>query len=350
MAKNPQDMLDTVAGPIGPYDAVSAEPWFLPDAGRAAMWEAPLPRAEGPSLVVLGDWRAAQGALAGELAGLAVLYGALEARLRGGPAGWRHRLALLEAADLSWALGDRIPADRLALWEVLHLSGAQDEPQGLERAAWALRRLESGLGAAGLAAFFGRQSGGGIEDVQQLSGLLADLDALHPVTRAVALGQVWQRAGEGGPAEGGAARQIEAAVLTGCLAAGMWPAGPGQPTGFVPQALGGGRLLLSGQVQGRLEQWLQGATRATQAALMHLDRVQAWQARGMAELAGLQGRTPAHLLAVLADWPLVSARLAARQTGASRATVLRNLGHLQARGLVREVTGQGRYRVWTAVV
>ena len=36
------------------------------------------------------------------------------------------------------------------------------------------------------------------------------------------------------------------------------------------------------------------------------------------------------------------------ETGASRAAVQRNLDVLTARGLAREVTGQGRFRVWAA--
>lgn len=36
-------------------------------------------------------------------------------------------------------------------------------------------------------------------------------------------------------------------------------------------------------------------------------------------------------------------------TGKSRAAVQRNLTLFQARGLVREVTGQGRFRFWKAV-
>ena len=47
---------------------------------------------------------------------------------------------------------------------------------------------------------------------------------------------------------------------------------------------------------------------------------------------------------------MVSAALACAQTGASRAAVQRSLAVMQAGGLIREVTGQGRYRVWTAKV
>ena len=35
-------------------------------------------------------------------------------------------------------------------------------------------------------------------------------------------------------------------------------------------------------------------------------------------------------------------------TGASRAAVQRNLKWMEDRGLIREVTGQGRFRMWRA--
>jgi Fe2+ or Zn2+ uptake regulation protein len=35
-------------------------------------------------------------------------------------------------------------------------------------------------------------------------------------------------------------------------------------------------------------------------------------------------------------------------TAASRAAVQRNLAWMETRGLIREVTGQGRYRMWCA--
>ena len=39
---------------------------------------------------------------------------------------------------------------------------------------------------------------------------------------------------------------------------------------------------------------------------------------------------------------------AAEPTGASHAAVQRNLAWMEARGLISEVTGQGRYRMWRA--
>ncbi|WP_313137851.1 hypothetical protein [Paracoccus jeotgali] len=37
-------------------------------------------------------------------------------------------------------------------------------------------------------------------------------------------------------------------------------------------------------------------------------------------------------------------------TGASRAAVQRNLAWMESRELVREITGQGRFRMWRAAV
>ena len=67
--------------------------------------------------------------------------GALDDRLRRDPEGWRHRLALIEAADLSWFIGNRVGPDRLALWMALRLSGVQDDTRALARIGWAVRRL-----------------------------------------------------------------------------------------------------------------------------------------------------------------------------------------------------------------
>lgn len=54
------------------------------------------------------------------------------------------------------------------------------------------------------------------------------------------------------------------------------------------------------------------------------------------------------LLSALEAWPLVSAPMAESLTGASRASVHRGLDRLVDLGLVREVTGQGRFRFWAA--
>ena len=42
--------------------------------------------------------------------------------------------------------------------------------------------------------------------------------------------------------------------------------------------------------------------------------------------------------------------MAEQLTGASRATDQRNLAWMEAHGLIREITGQGGVRLWTAMV
>jgi hypothetical protein len=81
-------------------------------------------------------------------------------------------------------------------------------------------------------------------------------------------------------------------------------------------------------------------------AIRHLDDIEAWSARAEAMMAQLSGRTPPALRRALTEWPLVSAPMAEALTGASRTAVQRNLAWMEERGLIREVTGQGRYRVW----
>jgi hypothetical protein len=82
--------------------------------------------------------------------------------------------------------------------------------------------------------------------------------------------------------------------------------------------------------------------------MRHLDDIEAWSALAETMMAALSGKTPPTLRAVLTEWPLVSASMAETLTGASRAAIQRNLAWMETRGLTREVTGQGRYRMWRA--
>ena len=65
------------------------EPDYLP----------PGPRAEPREAEILDDWRKAEAGHAARLARVAGRVGALDDRLKRSPEGWRHRLALIEAAD-----------------------------------------------------------------------------------------------------------------------------------------------------------------------------------------------------------------------------------------------------------
>jgi len=321
--------------------------WFLPGPIEGEAGDLPPgPRDERRETAILDDWRKAEAGHAARLARVAGRLGALDDRLRRGPEGWRHRLALIEAADLSWFVGDRIGPDRLALWISLRLSGVQDDTAALARVGWAVRRLTGGpRPEQDLSAFLDRRDPDNLGDeaepfADRASGwleLMAQTVDLHPITRACMGFHMWSLAGLGQHGD-----RMEAAVTAARIAASE-----GKGTVFAPVAIGGaGGLRADGLPADRLARWLDGMQTACLTAMRHLDDSEAWSARAGAEMSSLSGRTPSALSSVLAEWPLVSAPMAEALTGASRAAVQRNPAWMEARGLIREVTGQGRYRMW----
>ena len=299
---------------------------------------------------VIDDWRRAEAGNAARLARVAGRIGALDDRLKRGPEGWRHRLALIEAADLSWFVGDRIGADRLALWISMRLSGVQDDTGALARVGWAVRRLTGGPGPeADLSAFLDRRDPENMADEAEPFAdragswleLMAQAADLHPITRACLGFHLWGLAGLGKEGD-----RMEAAVTAARIAASEGPNANGGAV-FVPLAMGGaGGLRTGGPAPERLGRWLDGMQTACLTAMRHLDDIETWAARAEAEMTLLSGKTPPALRAVLTEWPLVSAPMAEALTGASRAAVQRNLAWMETRGLIREVTGQGRFRMW----
>ncbi len=317
--------------------------WFLPGPPEDAPEDLPTASSQARQL---DDWRAAEAAHAAQLARVAGRLGALDERLRRGPDGWRHRLALIEAAELSWFSGDRIGADRLALWVGLRLSGVQEDAGALARASWAVRRLSGGPGPErDLAQFLGRHDPElGDPDGERFSdhagawqAAMAEADALHPISRACYGFHLWALAGLGQQGD-----RIEAAVTAARLAASE-----GQGAVFAPLAMGGADALRPGGTpDARLARWLAGMESGCLSAMRQLDDAAAWDVRARDAMARLSGRTPPALRALLMEWPLVSAPMAEAMTGASRAAVQRNLAWMEAQGLIREVTGQGRFRMW----
>jgi hypothetical protein len=337
---------DTPGHMRGPYDVeplAEEDLWFLP---------APLEDEAPYALLPSGgsdEWAQAQAALAGPLARLALQVGALDAHLSLAGDGMRHRLALLEVAELSWHLGPRISATRLALWAALRLTGVQEDVQTLTKLSWAVRRLSGGAGPVeiGFQEFLDRRDV--VEDEGAVSDRLAEwrsvvgASGLHPLTQSAMGFYLWPMAGLGDAGD-----PVEAAVVAARLGA---QAGLGGAV-FVPLALGGGGWLhqRGGGVETRMARWIAGQEQAVLTALRVVEDIREWEARAQSVTAGWSGRTPQRLLKVLADWPLVSAPMAQELCGVARASVQRNMTRLVEVGLVREVTGQGRYRFWSAVV
>ena len=128
-------------------------------------------------------------------------------------------------------------------------------------------------------------------------------------------------------------------------------AGPIGGLPFLPLSLTGfAALTATGSPTQRLSGWIADAHQATLSALMTLKRLADWQRRATAATANLSGRTPALLIAALAAHPMLAVPQAEMATGASRAAMQYNLDALMARGLIREITGQRRFRVWAAPI
>lgn len=347
----PDDFEDSLATADGDEEAHEDDLWFLPGPlADDPDYLPPGPRSEPSETSVIADWAKAEAAHAALLASVAGRLGALDDRLRRGPEGWRHRLALIEAADLSWLNGDRVSPDRLALWISMRLSGAQDDPDALARIGWAIRRLTGGPGPeVDLAAFLDRRDPENIEDSTErfedraggwLDVMTAAAD-LHPITRACMGFHLWSLAGLGQHGD-----RMEAAVTAARIAAS-----DGSGAIFAPLAMAGaGGLRASGLQIERLARWLDGIRNAILTAMRHLDDIEAWDTRAEVAMARLSGRTPAALRSVLSEWPLVSAPMAEALTGASRAAVQRNLAWMEDKGLIHEKTQQGRYRMWRIAV
>jgi len=338
---------DPLIAPEGGEGADESDLWFLPGPLEEDPDDLPPgPRADPSEGSVIDDWAQAEATNAARLAKVAGRLGALDDRLTRAPEGWRHRLALIEATDLSWFTGDRVSSDRLALWLSMRLSAATEDSKALARIGWAVRRLTGGPGPKGdLAAFLDRRDPENIEDsaerLEDRAGgwleVMAAAADLHPITRACMGFHLWSLAGLGEHGD-----RVEAAVTAARITAG-----DGSGAIFAPLAMGGaGGLRASGLPPERLRQWLDGMHSAILTATRHLDEVDAWGARAEKAMSRLSGRTPAALRTVLTDWPLISAPMAEALTGASRAAVQRNLAWMEGEGLIREVTGQGRYRMW----
>lgn len=337
---------DDIWQPFDEFDGPAGDLWFLPGPPDTAEEAPPPPDPVQPDSDLLTQWQQAEAQSAARLAKVATRLGGLDERLARGPQGWRQRLALLEAADLSWHSGDRLGADRLALWVGLRLSGAQDDAAALARAGWAVRRLTGGPAPLDdLAAFLDRRDTD-IDDDERITDradtwaeAVQTAQSLHPISRACMGFHLWSLAGMG---QHGA--MMEAAVTAARIATTDL-----RGAIFAPLAMGGNAgLRATGTPHERLARWLATMEQALLAATRHLDDIEAWAAKAEAVMRPLSGRTPPALLRALTEWPLLSAPMAEKLTGSSRAAVQRNLAWMQAHGLIREVTGQGRFRMWRA--
>lgn len=344
-----------------PYDRDETpedELWFLPATpDDRAPTDMPLPTAPRRAGVGVDDWLRAEAGAGRAMAAASAAFARLDERLRQVPEG-ATRIAVLCASAALEAQGDWVPAEKLALYLCLR-EGTSDAAQEYRAADWAVRRLTGGLDPCDdLRGYLGRHATDhdGFGDVDlfgepargpEFEGLARDwLAALEELgdggmpdlARAGAAFHIWQMSEISAPGS----------VVDGLVLASAVGAGGARFARFLPVMLGPRAALLArGSPMERMAGWLAAVEAGCQRALLELDRVQLWQGRAGETIADLSGRTPGRLIEVLATQPVVSAEIIAAATGASKAAVRRNLGLFEARGLVREVTGQDRFRFWT---
>lgn len=319
--------------------------WFLP--GPTEEDAPPLARADRRALIAPADWLAAQAALAVKLARAAQALGALDQAVAGDP-GMIRRLAMIEIEAMLWAEGTPLPREDIG--RDLMAGRASSDPQVMAKARWALRRLEGQADPADLRSFLalhrvddpaqtGRAAGDGFDAAaRDFAALIAD-PGLHPLTRAAMALTAWPLAGLS-PDEDLA----EAACFAARIGAADLDALP-----FTPLGQSGRRVWRqSGPAQARLSAWLDalqgGAARARAEAI----RLDDWAARATAATARMKGDTPARVISALRAAPVMTTEMVEQQIGASRDTAERSLARLLAMGLIREITGTRRFRLWSA--
>jgi hypothetical protein len=311
-------------------------------------------------------WIAAERGSGRALAKSAAAAARLDERLRRLPAEdralFRERIALTEASDLLWAEGVRLRPERLALAERGRIGRVWDGEQAVARAAWAVRRmtarpevpetLSSIRSFLGLHAVPTERAGGGIDrDALWLDGLddgavadwcaaLAALAEVHPLTRAAAGFHLWR-----GFALSSPERVLEPAVMAARIGAAMAQDG----LAAIPLAFGNPRAVPApgGDAAARLGGWLGAIAGATLRVQAVLDRLDAWQARAERATADMQGKGAPGLIRLMVARPMLSAADVAEALQVSAAQARLLLNRLAGKALIREVTGQERFRIWT---
>lgn len=333
----------------------------------------PFPRSAGrPRWQDPAGWIAAERGAGHVLAEAAAAAARLDERLRRMAAEHRgllrERIALTEASDLLWAEGVRLRPERIALVDRGRLGRAWDGEQAVARASWAVRRMTApadlpetpaavrsflGLHNALADGTVGADEGvdreglwlDGLDDgaVADWSGALDELAGTHPLTRAAAGFHLWR-----GFALSPPERVLEPAVMAARIGAGLAQGG----LAAIPLAFGNPRAVpdRGGDAAARLSAWLGAVTGAALRAQAVLDRLEAWQLRAERATADMQGKGAPALIRLIVARPMISAAdvADALQVSAAQARLL--LNRLAGKTLIREVTGQERFRIWTVAL
>lgn len=318
----------------------------------------------GPSV-----WLEAEASLARPLAEAVEAFARLDERLRAWEAAHARagveRLALGQAAALLWAEGAAIEVERLALWDAARIGRTAEADEGMARAAWAARRLARGRWTLASPSAVARFEGRNLEDhasdrigpeaawaafarvrgdawtaaAESWVCEVRSLRTAHRFTQACAAERAWRLSG---------LSDVTAVVEPTVVA--MKIAGRAGRGGAPFAPLARRRTHGGDRVAERLRGFYADISAGCAEALITLERLQAWRARASDAVADLSGRTPRLLVALLAARVALSAPDAAGAAGVSVSAAQRNFAVFAKRGLAREITGQGRFRMWTAAV
>lgn len=350
------DDYDDPLGAPSIYDGDRAEaaPWFAPESGtRRAAHDAPLPRAQQAAPGAVTAWAVtAQGRHAAQMARAAMAVGRLDGLVAEMGQGALERLALREAEALSWLAGAPISGEEIAQDQLSARAGTDID--GLQTARWAVRRLMGEGPLEDLRGFLGlhratqahlpeaahrRATGSHFDEAAREFLCACEMaGTAHAFVQAAYARHLWHLS-DLSPEQD----RIEGAVWAARRMAADCAALTFVPMGHAARGLRGTGAAELGRYMRAIEQ---GAASAG-ADLM---RVRSWAARARERTATIKGGTPARIVATLSARPLCSAGMIEQAAGVSRDTAERALKRLSALGLVREVTGGARYRLWSAAL
>ncbi|PSL17583.1 hypothetical protein [Shimia abyssi] len=340
--------------------------WFLPATPEdVAPTDMPWPVAARESNLEPEVWQAAEKEQYRALLVAVQAVSKFGERLKQFPPEVAERFAIDTVSAVLRSEGNWLSSEQIALYRTLR-TASDDAAQDLSRASWAVRRLfvghqsgvEAGEALGGLHGFLGRTH---LLSPQQMPGeeravgdelaALSDrwcdgvgrLQACHPMTRAAYGFASWRAEGITPYEE--LLEPTMAALLIG--ASGLAP--------FLPMAQGyrldrhSLRLGSAGAEQ-RLAVFYGAIEAGALSAVLELDRLMAWRENAQESISDLSGRTPPMMAEAFLRARVVSADWLAEEVGCSTMTARRNLNLFMDRSLVREVTGQDRYRFWTVAL
>lgn len=344
---------DDPLGPSSIYDKAqpSEDLWFLPDPDAVLLdREMPLPRADRQALDDPTEWFAAQGKHAAQLARAAMVVGQLDMLVAEMGQGAIQRLALREAEALTWAAGTPIALDEIGCDQLQ--ARARTDLAGLQTARWAVRRLMGEGPLDDLRGFLGlhrtaqneaqqdtafRLTGQAFDDAADgFHEARAQADGAHCIVRAAYERHLW-RLTELSP---------EGAQIEGAVWAARRLASDCSVLSFVPMGQAARRLRGTGPDE--LGRYLSAVAQGAVGAKAELSRIRSWAQKAKAETAQIKGDTPARIIDALVAKPLCSTEMVEQKLGVSRDTAERVLRRLHEMGVVREITGAARFRLWAA--